>query len=70
MCYLDLLWRCSDSGMFATYGIFNLETIIRKHIFEFISSAKVVTQLYNPLKMVALLEDGYYILGLRDLIYK
>ena len=28
MCYLDLPWRCSDSGMFATYGIFNLEAII------------------------------------------
>ena len=60
----DLTWRCS------AYGIFNLETIIRKQIFEFISSAKVVTQLYKSLKTHVLLEDSYDILGLRDLIYK
>ena len=33
---LDLPWRCSASGMYATYGIHNLETIIRKQTFGFI----------------------------------
>ena len=33
---LDLPWRCSASGMYATYGIYNLEAIIRKQTFGFI----------------------------------
>ena len=37
MCYLDLPWRCSDSGMYATYGICKLEAIIRTQTFGFIS---------------------------------
>ena len=61
----DLPWRCS------AYGIFNLETIVRnKYLNLSVDCAKVVTQLYNPLKMIALLENSYEILGLRDLIYK
>ena len=32
----DLPWRCSASGMYATYGIYNLEAIIRKQTFGFI----------------------------------
>ena len=30
---LDLRWRCSASRMYATYGIYNLEAIIRKQTF-------------------------------------
>ena len=33
---LDLPWRCSASGMYATYGIYNLEAIIRKQTIGFI----------------------------------
>ena len=33
---LDLPWRCSAGGMYATYGIYNLEAIIRKQTFGFI----------------------------------
>ena len=33
---LDLLWRCSANGMYATYGVYNLEAIIRKQTFRFI----------------------------------
>ena len=33
---LDLPWRCSVSGMYATYGIYNLEAIKRKQTFGFI----------------------------------
>ena len=33
---LDLPWRCSASGMYATYGIYNLEAIIRNQTFGFI----------------------------------
>ena len=33
---LDIPWRCSASGMYATYGIYNLEAIIRKQTFGFI----------------------------------
>ena len=33
---LDLPWRCSAIGMYATYGIYNLEAIIRKQTFGFI----------------------------------
>ena len=33
---LDLPWRCSASGMYATYGLYNLEAIIRKQTFGFI----------------------------------
>ena len=33
---LDLPWRCSASVMYATYGIYNLEAIIRKQTFGFI----------------------------------
>ena len=33
---LDLPWRCSASGMYATYSIYNLEAIIRKQTFGFI----------------------------------
>ena len=33
---LNLPWRCSASGMYATYGIYNLEAIIRKQTFGFI----------------------------------
>ena len=33
---LDLPWWCSASGMYATYGNYNLETIIRKQTFGFI----------------------------------
>ena len=70
MCYLDLTLRCSDSGMFATYGIFNLETIIENTYFKLsVDCAKVVTQFYNPLNMHVLLENSYGILGLRDFIY-
>ena len=61
---LDLPWRCSASGMYATYGIYNLEALIRKQTFEFIY-VKVVTQLYKPLKMHGLLEYSYGILGLK-----
>ena len=32
---LDLPWRCSASGMYTTYGIYNLEAIIRKQTFGF-----------------------------------
>ena len=32
----DLPRRCSASGMYATYGIYNLEAIIRKQTFGFI----------------------------------
>ena len=45
--------------MYATYGIYNLEAIIRKQTFGF------VTQLYKPLKMHGLLEYSYGILGLK-----
>ena len=34
---LDLLWRCSASAMYAIYGIYNLEAIIRKQTFGFTS---------------------------------
>ena len=33
---LVLPWRCGVSGMFATYGIYDLEAIIRKQTFGFI----------------------------------
>ena len=33
---LELPWRCSASGMYATYGIYNFEAIIRKQTFGFI----------------------------------
>ena len=33
---LDLPWRCSASGMYATYGIYNLEAFIRKQTIGFI----------------------------------
>ena len=33
---IGLPWRCSASGMYATYGIYNLEAIIRKQTFGFI----------------------------------
>ena len=33
---LDLPWRSGGSGMYASYGIFNLEAIIRKQTFGFI----------------------------------
>ena len=33
---LDLPWRCSASGVYATYGINNLEAITRKQTFGFI----------------------------------
>ena len=33
---LDLPWRCSASGIYATYGIYNLEAIIRNKTFRFI----------------------------------
>ena len=35
---LDVPWRCSASGMYATYGIYNLEAIIRKQTIGFIGS--------------------------------
>ena len=49
---LDLPWRRSASGMYATYGIYNLEAIIRKQTFEFIgrlrkSCNKIVQTLEN-----------------------
>ena len=63
---LDLPWRCSASGMNATYGIYNLEAIIRKqHLDLSVDYVKVVTQLYKPLKMHGLLEYSYGILGLK-----
>ena len=34
---LDLPWRCSARDMYANYGIYNLEAIIRKQTFGFIS---------------------------------
>ena len=54
---LDLPWRCSASGMYATYGIYNLDLSV--------DYVKVVTQLYKPLKMHDLLEYSYGILGLK-----
>ena len=33
---LDLPWRCTASGMHATYGIYNLEATLRKQTFRFI----------------------------------
>ena len=46
---LDLPWRCSASGMYATYGINNLETMQEnKYLDLLIDSLKVVTQWYNP----------------------
>ena len=33
---LDFPWRCSASGMYATYGIYNLEALTRKQTFGFI----------------------------------
>ena len=63
---LDLPWRCSASEMYATYGIYNLEAIIRKQTFGLsVDYVKVVTQLYKPLKMHGLLEYSYGILGLK-----
>ena len=65
---LDLPWRCSASGMYATYGIYNLEAIIRKQTFGFIGrlckSCNTI-ELYKPLKMHGLLEYSYGILGLK-----
>ena len=62
---LDLPWRCSASGMYVTYGIYNLEAMIRKESFDvLVDYVKVVTQLYKPLKMHGLLEYSYGILGL------
>ena len=34
--FSDLPWRCSACGMYANYGIYNLEAIIRKQTFGFI----------------------------------
>ena len=33
---LGLPWRCNASGMYATYGIYNLEETLRKQTFRFI----------------------------------
>ena len=33
---LDLPWRCSARGIYATYGICNLEATLRKQTFRFI----------------------------------
>ena len=33
---LELPWRCSASVMYATYGIYNFEAIMRKQTFGFI----------------------------------
>ena len=45
---LDLPWRCSASGMYATYGIYNLETIIRKESFDvlvdYVKSCNTIVQ--------------------------
>ena len=59
---LELPWRCSASGMYATYGIYNFES---KHLDLSVDYLKVVTQLYKPLKMHGLLEYSYGILGLK-----
>ena len=50
---LDLPWRCSASGMYATYGNYNLEAIIKQQTFGFIGRLRksCVTQLYKSLKM-------------------
>ena len=41
---LDFPWRCSASGLYVTYGMYNLEAIIRKQTFGLIGRyAKVVT---------------------------
>ena len=63
---LELPWHCSVSGMYATYGIYNLEAIIRNQTFGFIGrlrkSCKTIVQ---TLKMHELLEYSYCILGLK-----
>ena len=49
---LDLPWRRSVSGIYATYGIYNLEAIIRKQTFRFFSRLfkscnTIVQTIYN-----------------------
>ena len=64
--HIDLPWRCSAGGMYATYGKYDLEAIKRKqHLDLSIDYVKVVTQLYKPLKMHELLKYRYGILGLK-----
>ena len=53
---LDLPWRCSASGMYATYGIYNLEAIIRKQTFGFIGRLR---KSYNTI--VQTLENAWII---------
>ena len=64
--FLDLPWFCSASGMYANYGIYNLESIIRKQTFGFIVRlCKSCNTIVQTLEMHGLLEYSYDILGLK-----